>query len=137
MNITTAKCCELIGNAADLADAVGIGFQYGYTQGTEAKENEYRKKPVENPELVKDLRQAIIYTVNKIRNRFSLNDIYKLTDLLRRHMHNKEYATLTESEWRKISIINHVMNMNSVENLKYINSFINGLEYADRKKASI
>lgn len=26
-NITTAKCCELIGNAADLADAVGIGFQ--------------------------------------------------------------------------------------------------------------
>lgn len=110
------------------------GFRYGYYQGTRATEAEIHKKPVEKPTKIKDLRQAIIYTVNKTRNSFVLNNIYKIADLLRRRMDDKGYATLTETEWKKTAIISSIVVSERDQNIKLIDSFIRALEGADRKR---
>ena len=133
-DMSQRKWSELINNYTSLADAVSQGFRYGYFQGMKAAEAECRKKPAENPKKVKELRQAIIYTVNKTRSTFALNDVYMIADLLQRKMDYKEYTTLTSAEWSKAAIINHILQSESEENIRHADSFIRGLELADRKR---
>lgn len=133
-DMSAARWKAIVENATDLWDAVSLGFEYGYLQGAKATEAEYRKKPVENPQKVKDLRQAIIYTANKTRNSFALQDIYKTGDLLWKRTDDREYATLTCSEWKKAAIISHIVQSDNDENIKHVDSFIRGLEMADRKR---
>ena len=133
-DLSYKKWKELAEGAEGIADAVSLGFGYGYFQGMKAAEAEYRKKPAENPQKVKELRQAIIYTVNKTRSTFALNDIFLVADLLQRKMDYKEYKTLTSAEWSKAAIINHILQSGSEENIRHADSFIRGLELADRKR---
>ncbi|MCH1971628.1 hypothetical protein MCI89_04605 [Muricomes sp. OA1] len=133
-DLSYKKWKELAEGAEGIADAVSLGFGYGYFQGMKAAEAECRKKPAENPKKVKELRQAIIYTVNKTRSTFALNDVYMIADLLQRKMDYKEYTTLTSAEWSKATIINHILQSESEENIRHADSFIRGLELADRKR---
>lgn len=133
-DMSAARWKAIVENATDLWDAVSLGFGYGYLQGAKAAEVEYRKKPVENPQKVKDIRQAIIYTVNRTRSSFALNDIYKLSDLLGRQTDDREYATLTDAEHKKARLISKILRYSNEENVTDLALFLKSLELADQKR---
>ena len=95
---------------------------------------ECRKKLVKNPQKVKDLRQAIIYTVNKTRSTLALYDVCIIADLLRRETDNKEYMTLTSLELEKAAIISRILKSDSDENIRILGCFITSLESVDRRR---
>ena len=68
----------------------------------------------------RELRQSIIENINKIKNFYVLQELYKISDLQRRSSDDAEYAALTDSEREVCGIVNHITRCDDQRSLRNI-----------------
>lgn len=104
-NMTALEMNEIYESASGSYDSICCAFCYGYMQGMKAEKSAMRSRPKVQPGFREDWRQAIYYEVCRTKNTLVLRDLYAMSDLFRRWSDDKEYDTLSEDDYKRISII--------------------------------
>lgn len=82
-----------------------------------------------------DLRQGIINNISAIKDTQLLQEIYIMTDIIRRSRDDKEYATLTDAEWDIWVSVRDILCCDNDLYLLRIRSFVHNMvaDYKGRK----
>ena len=63
------------------------------------------------------IRKEITESVNKIKNNYYLSELLELSEIFRKISDDKEYKSVSDTEYEKASVINTIMKM---DNSKHI-----------------
>lgn len=75
----------------------------------------------------KELRREITESVNRLKSNIYLEMLLQVSEIFRKVMDEKEYAELTDLQWKQRAVINDVLNMKNVEEIGCIISMIDGM----------
>lgn len=131
-SLNTADLQQLLDYYGGGADLAMSAFRWGYIQGMKAQESDM-KKPTGDLKRKDDIRKAVYGEACAIKNIYMLRELYEIADVLRRSRDDIEYATLTEAEWNKISIIKNIMACIDEKALGKLNCFVSSF-LSNRKK---
>lgn len=73
----------------------------------------------------KELREAVAESANRIKSNIYLGMLLEASELFRKASDNKEYAELTDLQWKQRSIICSVLDLEDAEKAANISCFIN------------
>lgn len=83
------------------------------------------------PKTKTELRQAIIENINAIKLSVPLQEIYMITDVIRRCYDKKEYISLTDDESNVFSIFNTITSGIDSKKLNRIKCMVYAIMYSD------
>lgn len=73
----------------------------------------------------KELREAVAESANRIKSNIYLGMLLEVSELFRKALDNKEYAELTELQWKQRSIICSALDLEDAKKAANISCFIN------------
>ena len=73
----------------------------------------------------RELREAIAKSANGIKSNIYLSMVLEVSEIFRKALDGKEYAELTDLQWKQRSIICSVLDIEDAERAANISCFIN------------
>lgn len=83
----------------------------------------------------KELREAIAKSANGVKSNIYLEMILEVSEIFRKSLDSKEYAELTDLQWKQRTAITNILDMKSAEDVSCINAVISGMRGTDIRRA--
>lgn len=75
----------------------------------------------------KELRKEIAESANRLKSNIYLGMLLQVSEIFRKAMDEKEYAELTDLQWKQRLVIGDILTMKNVEEVGFIVSMIAGM----------